>query len=635
MMSDQSMQNDEMREIIEDFIVESSELVENVIQDVVEIEKSQDEEMINGIFRAVHTVKGTSSFLGFGVLSNLAHKAEDVLGKMRKKELVPNAYIADTLLEALDLMKLIIEDIRTKGVEDSDASEVIDKLTRIFNDEIEASPPDGGESPETVQISVPETADGHGEPKVRLGELLVKEEVISVDELDELLKKQSQGEKKKIGEIVVEEKLLTEGQLQGILTKQKVPVDEQTIRIDVKKLDELMNLVGELVLGKNRLILVNSIAKKGEDGSGVMDSLSDVTNYIEVITNDLQLSVMKARLVPVSKVFNKLPRLVRSLCAEFNKDIDLKIEGEDTELDKSLIEALHDPMVHIVRNSVDHGIESMEERAAKDKGSGILSIKAYNEGNHVVIEVLDDGKGINAQDIKNKVVEKGILSESEVASMSDKEALNLIFIPGLSTAKKVSSVSGRGVGMDVVKTNIEKMNGQVYIDSELGKWTKLTIKLPLTLAIMRALVVRLIDELYAIPLNSVIELVKLRESAVKYVDKNEVLLLRDTIIPIVDLTRIFSTYEPGSQEGYLAICRISDKTVAVKIHAVVGQEEVVIKPLGEYLGNIKGVSGATIRGDGRVVLILDIPSLLKTVSGQNIHGRPSLQASNPIFLKTP
>jgi two-component system chemotaxis sensor kinase CheA len=597
-MEGQNVVNDEMREIINDFVIESSELVENVIQDIVAIEENPDEEIINGIFRAVHTVKGTSSFLGFGVLSNLAHKAEDLLGMIRKGEIKIDKEIADTLLEALDLIKAIIEDIKTKGADDRDTTSTVEKLELLGKVE-----------------------------KKKLGEILVEEKVLSENELNKVLEKQKTDKDKKLGEIVVEEKLITEGQLNNILTKQKAPKEreDQTVRIDVKKLDELMNLVGELVLGKNRLMMVNTIAKKGSDNGGVLDNLEEVTNYIEVITNDLQLSIMKARLVPLSKVFNKVPRMVRDLCSEFKKDIGLKISGEETELDRSLIESLTDPLIHIIRNSVDHGVETPEDRRTAGKEEkGLLSITAYNEGNNVMIEIFDDGKGINLQAVKEKVKEKGLMNEQELNNLPDKDAMNLVFIPGLSTAKKLTSVSGRGVGMDVVRTNIEKMNGQAYIDSEYGKWTKLTIKLPLTLAIMRALIVKIAEEFYAIPLNNVIELVKLRNGSTKSVDKNEVFMLRDIIIPILDMSKVFVSQGKSAgngHDGYLVICKISEKTIGVKVQAVVGQEEVVIKPLGEFMGNVNGVGGATIRGDGKVILILDVPAMINSNSLQNLHKR--------------
>ncbi|MBP8743723.1 MAG: chemotaxis protein CheW, partial [Syntrophorhabdus sp.] len=269
-------------------------------------------------------------------------------------------------------------------------------------------------------------------------------------------------------------------------------------------------------------------------------------------------------------------------------------------------------LIHIIRNSVDHGIEAPAEREKKGKSQkGVLSIKACNEGNQIIVEIFDDGKGINIQTVKDKVKEKGLLSEGELNGMSTREAMGLIFIPGLSTAKKVSNVSGRGVGMDVVKTNIEKMNGQVYIESEEDKWTRLTLKLPLTLAIMRALIVRVNQELFAVPLNTVTELVKLYDGLIKSVDKNEALVLRDMVIPIVDLSKIVDSSESRIDEGYIVVCNIGEKIIGIKAHSVVGQEEVVMKPLGEFLGNINGVGGATIRGDGKVILILDLPAVIE------------------------
>ncbi len=598
---EQMSQNDEMQEIIEDFIAESSELIEKVTQDIVVIEQNPDDEIVNGIFRAVHTIKGTSSFLGFDVLSNLSHKAEDVLGRIRKKEILPDATIADTLLEALDLMKVMVDDIRSTGTDARDVSATVEKLERLNSIE---------NSDQTEQDPGPAV---EGPAPKKLGEILVEENVLTDKELQGVLERQQQQADKKLGEIVVEEKLITEKQLKGFLAKQKTQKEEQNIRIDVKKLDELMNLVGELVLGKNRLILLDSMAKKREpeNAGNIFDNLSDVTNYIEAVTNDLQAAVMRARLVPISKLFNKVPRLVRDLCGDFKKEIDLKMEGEDTELDRSLIEALHDPLIHIIRNSVDHGVETPENREEKGKKrKGVLLIKAYNEGNQVIVEIFDDGKGINVQAVKDKVKEKGLMGDSELNGLSSREALNLIFIPGLSTAKVISNVSGRGVGMDVVKTNIEKMNGQVYIDSEEGQWTRLTIKLPLTLAIMRALIIRIKDELFAVPLNTVTELVKLRDGLIKPLDKHETLVLRDMVIPIVDLSKIFSSAGSRTEDGYIVVCNIGEKIVGIKAHSVVGQEEVVMKPLGEFLGNINGIGGATIRGDGKVILILDLPAVI-------------------------
>ncbi len=580
-------EHDEMKEIIDEFIVEANELAEKAIQDIIAIENNPDDEIINSIFRAVHTIKGTSSFLGFNTLSTLAHKSEDILGMVRKGNISPDQEVADVLLESLDLTRTLLEEIKDNGAEVSNTEATIAKL------EVLAKP-----------------------DRKKLGEILVEEAVVTGAEVADALKRQVGKEQpQKLGEILVEDKLITEGQLKEFLTKQKVHKEEQTIRIEVKKLDELMNLAGELVLGKNRLILLNNLVKKSDAKNNALDNLADVTNYIEVVTNELQLSVMRARLVPISKLFNKIPRLVRDLSAEFKKDIELNMEGEGTELDRSLIESLHDPLIHIIRNSVDHGIEVPEDREQKGKrGKGTLTVRAYNEGNNVIIEIFDDGKGINVEAVKEKAREKGLMGDAELNALSARDAMNLVFAAGLSTAKKVSSVSGRGVGMDVVKTNIEKMNGQVSIDSEEGQWTKLTLRLPLTLAIMRALIVKLLDQLFAIPLNTVTELVKLSEGLIKSVDKKEVLVLRDKVIPVVDLARIFSRAAEGEDDRYVVICNIGEKTIGLKARAVEGQEEVVIKPLGEYLGNVKGIGGATIRGDGKAILILDMSAMIDYAS---------------------
>ncbi len=593
-MENQFLEKDEMREIIDEFIVEAGELTEKAIQDVIVIENNPDEEMINGIFRAVHTVKGTSSFLGFNALSTLAHRAEDVLGMVRKGIMVPDHVVADALLEALDLIKTLLEEIKESGAEQSDTASTIEKL-EVLKAPDKTNPGEVREEPSAV-----EPVEAHDVPK--------EPEAAQVGMEPE--------------KVVVCDAAATANQVKNPPNKQKTQPhkEENTIRIEVKKLDELMNLAGELVLGKNRLILLNNMVKKSDAATNALDNLADITNYIEVVTNELQLSVMRARLVPISKLFNKVPRLARDLSAEFGKEIGLTMEGEETELDRSLIEALHDPLVHIIRNSVDHGVETPEERERNGKQkAGTLSLKAYNEGNNVIIEVFDDGKGICVEEVKKKAREKGLVGDAELAALPAREAMNLVFAAGLSTAKKVSNVSGRGVGMDVVKTNVEKMNGQVSIDSEEGKWTKLTMRLPLTLAIMRALIVRVLDDLYAIPLNTVTELVKLEQGQMKSVDKKDVLVLRDKVIPVVDLASVFTGEPQADADKYVVICNIGEKTIGIKTRGVEGQEEVVIKPLGEYLGNVKGIGGATIRGDGKAILILDMSALVGHTSFQNAY----------------
>lgn len=615
-MENEYLESDELKEIIDDFVLESRDLMEGAIQDLVTIENNPDTEILNRIFRGVHTVKGTSSFLGFSTLSTLAHRAEDILGKMRKGDFLADDAVTDVLLNACDAIKALIEDIAVAGNDGQmDVSEILGRLEEV-NQRTESGASAVQAPEKEPDLSQPAPATQTSEPESRTAP-----------------KKRSKAKKKGAATpqeaaqaVPLEtppEKTVKQGPVNGQTQKQTQPAaankEEQTVRVDVKKLDELMNLVGELVLGKNRLMMVNSTMRnRARKEEHLLDNLNDVTNYVEIITNDLQAAVMRARLVPVSKLFNKIPRLVRDLCSEFGKKVEISIEGEETELDKSLIEALHDPLVHIIRNSLDHGIETPDERRAKDKEpKGKLSLKAYSEGNQVVIEIFDDGKGVNVGNVIKKVREKGLMDEAELNALSRKDAMSLIFIPGLSTAQKVTSVSGRGVGMDVVRKNIEKMNGQVYIDSEEDQWTRLTMKLPLTLAIMKALIVQVAHEFFAIPLSIVVELVKLQETKVKTIDRNEVVVLRDRIIPLVNLGEVLESSDgTEKQDSSIIICNVFDKTVGLKVRSVIGQEEVVIKPLGEFLRHVKWVGGATIRGDGKVILILDIATI---INGLNKH----------------
>jgi two-component system chemotaxis sensor kinase CheA len=386
-----------------------------------------------------------------------------------------------------------------------------------------------------------------------------------------------------------------------------------------------MNLVGELVLGKNRLMLLGNLLQESESmqivtgldihggrstGSPLIASLAEGTRYIEMITNDLQTAVTRARLVPISRLFNKVPRLMRDLSSTSGKEVELIIEGSETELDKSLIEALHDPLTHIMRNAVDHGIEPREERLRRGKpAKGVISLKARNEGNHVAIEVMDDGNGIDVTAIKEKASAKGLLRHGEEIGLTAEEAISYIFAPGFSTAKKVTSISGRGVGMDVVKTNVERMNGQVYVNSEEGRWTRLTITLPLTLAIMKALLVRVSDEYYAVPLDAVLEVIKPEKEQMKTVQGREVLLLRDAMVPLVRLSSVVGRRPEPRDECAIILCKTPDRPVGLRVNSVAGQEEVVIKSLGEFLKGIRWIAGATTRGDGKVVLMLDLPGI--------------------------
>ncbi|GAA7597167.1 chemotaxis histidine kinase/response regulator CheAY2 [Helicobacter pylori] len=388
---------------------------------------------------------------------------------------------------------------------------------------------------------------------------------------------------------------------------------EQTVRVDVRRLDHLMNLIGELVLGKNRLIRIYSDVEERYDGEKFLEELNQVVSSISAVTTDLQLAVMKTRMQPVGKVFNKFPRMVRDLSRELGKSIELIIEGEETELDKSIVEEIGDPLIHIIRNSCDHGIEPLEERRRLNKPeTGRVQLSAYNEGNHIVIKISDDGKGLDPVMLKEKAIEKGVISERDAEGMSDREAFNLIFKPGFSTAKVVSNVSGRGVGMDVVKTNIEKLNGIIEIDSEVGVGTTQKLKIPLTLAIIQALLVGVQEEYYAIPLSSVLETVRISQDEIYTVDGKSVLRLRDEVLSLVRLSDIFKVDAilESNSDVYVVIIGLADQKIGVIVDYLIGQEEVVIKSLGYYLKNTRGIAGATVRGDGKITLIVDVGAMM-------------------------
>ena len=410
-----------------------------------------------------------------------------------------------------------------------------------------------------------------------------------------------------------ESKKAPEKQTQSPAPKERKSSIEQTIRVDVKRLDDLMNLIGELVLSKNRLLKIYDDVEERYEGEQFLEELNQVVSSVSLVTTDLQIAVMKTRMLPIGKVFNKFPRMVRDLSRELHKEIDLIISGEETELDKSIVEEIGDPLVHIIRNSCDHGIELPQERVAKGKPpKGTVQLKAYNEGNHIIIEIIDDGKGLDTDMLKMKAVEKGIISEKDADQMSDKEAFMLIFKPGFSTASQVTNVSGRGVGMDVVRSNIEKLNGIIEIDSEIDKGTTLKLKIPLTLAIIQSLLVSVQEEYYAIPLASVLETVRITPDEIQSVEGRSVLRLRNEVLSLVHLADLFDVervFNMG-EHAYVVIIGIAETKIGLIVDSLVGQEEVVIKSLGEYLKGIEGIAGATIRGDGRVTLIVDVGALM-------------------------
>ncbi|KUO52797.1 MAG: chemotaxis protein CheA [Desulfitibacter sp. BRH_c19] len=387
----------------------------------------------------------------------------------------------------------------------------------------------------------------------------------------------------------------------------------QTVRVDVQRLENLMNLVGELVIDRIRLADVEE-GLRNRYGTEGLEILEEISLHIGRISGDLQEEIMKARMFPIEQVFNRFPRMVRDLAQKANKEIDFVVEGKETELDRTVIEEIGDPLIHLLRNAIDHGIESPEARKKAGKPTnGVVKLKAVHQENQIIITVEDDGKGIDSDKIIIKALSKGLITEEKAERLTQKEALNLIFIPGFSTAETVSSVSGRGVGMDIVRNHIEKINGMVEINTNLGKGTKFTIRLPLTLAINRSLLVKLDKQVYAFPLANVVEIVDIPINEVKTVSKQEVAVIRGDVLPLYSLQGLLELKkEKQEKEKYsVVVVGLSEKRLGIIVDDLIGEQEIVIKTLGDYLGKIPGLAGATIMGDGTVALILDIRGMME------------------------
>ncbi|GAA7479022.1 chemotaxis histidine kinase/response regulator CheAY2 [Helicobacter pylori] len=660
---------DDLQEIMEDFLIEAFEMNEQLDQDLVELEHNpEDLDLLNRIFRVAHTIKGSSSFLNLNILTHLTHNMEDVLNRARKGEIKITPDIMDVVLRSIDLMKTLLVTIRDTGSDtnngkENEIEEVVKKLQAITSQNLEGAKERTKEALEKeVKEEIKEKAkENQTETKAPTTENPTSDNPLADEpdldyanmsaeeveaEIERLLNKRQEADKERRAQKKQEDQAKPKQEVTPTKeppktetpkvpktetpkvpkteTKAKAKADteenkapsigvEQTVRVDVRRLDHLMNLIGELVLGKNRLIRIYSDVEERYDGEKFLEELNQVVSSISAVTTDLQLAVMKTRMQPVGKVFNKFPRMVRDLSRELGKSIELIIEGEETELDKSIVEEIGDPLIHIIRNSCDHGIEPLEERRRLNKPeTGKVQLSAYNEGNHIVIKISDDGKGLDPVMLKEKAIEKGVISERDAEGMSDREAFNLIFKPGFSTAKVVSNVSGRGVGMDVVKTNIEKLNGIIEIDSEVGVGTTQKLKIPLTLAIIQALLVGVQEEYYAIPLSSVLETVRISQDEIYTVDGKSVLRLRDEVLSLVCLSDIFKVDAilESNSDVYVVIIGLADQKIGVIVDYLIGQEEVVIKSLGYYLKNTRGIAGATVRGDGKITLIVDVGAMM-------------------------
>ena len=604
-------------DIVKDFLIESYENLDRLDRELVELEKhGGNRETLASVFRTIHTIKGTCGFLGFNKLESVAHAGENLLSKLRDGKLQQSATITTALLAMVDVVREILATIEDSGVErERDDSELIATLTRLTRGET------GGTNGHPAKIAAPEKpaepppptapAPSRSEdaPVPSIGNILIEQGSVSASEVQRAVNQQVSGDPRHLGEILVEHGAVKSADIVEALqiqksTRSSSAAADRTIRVDVGLLDKLMNLVGELVLARNQVLQYTT---KHEDSAFLATS-----QRLNLITTELQEGVMKTRMQPIGNIWGQFPRTVRDVATVCGKKVRIEMEGRETELDKTIIEAIKDPLTHLVRNSVDHGVETPAVRVAAGKDpEGRIFLRAFHEGGQVIIEISDDGAGLDCERVKRKAVDRGLITAEQAARMNDREATNLIFLPGFSTAEKVTNVSGRGVGMDVVKTNIEKIGGTVDLQFKPGQGSTVRMKIPLTLAIIPALVVTSAGDRYAIPQVSLLELVRLeagqRKNGIERVQGAPVYRLRGQLLPLVYLNRALDVEAAEKQDGAvnIVVLRAEERQFGLIVDEVNDTEEIVVKPLGKQLKNIDTFAGATIMGDGQVALILD------------------------------
>ncbi len=597
-------------DIVKDFLIESYENLDRLDRDLVGLEKNpQDRDALAGVFRTIHTIKGTCGFLGFGKLEKVAHVGENLLTRLRDGQLRLNQELTTALLAMVDAVRQMLGSIEVSGAEgERDDTKLIATLTRLQQP---SEPPAKSQS-----ASVPEITIEAAAPPASIGDILMQQAGVTPAEILRAAKTQKEGDPRRLGEILVEQGAVKPADIVDALRAQSsrthAGASDSSIRVDVGLLDKVMNLVGELVLARNQVL---QFANRAKDTGFLAAS-----QRLNLITTELQAGVMKTRMQPIGNVWGQFPRTVRDVALACGKEVGIEMEGKETELDKTIIEAIKDPLTHLVRNSVDHGIELPEARvkAGKDR-AGRLILRAFHEGGQVNIEISDDGAGLNVERIRKKAVERALITAEQAARMPEREILNLIFLPGFSTAEKITNVSGRGVGMDVVKTNVEKIGGTVDVQSTLGGGTTVRVKIPLTLAIIPALVVTCGGDRYAIPQISLLELVRLKadqvSKGIELVHGTPVYRLRGRLLPLVYLSWELKLNEAAQSTAKsdgavnIVVVQADERRFGLIVDQINDTEEIVVKPLRKQLKAVKTFAGSSIMGDGKVALILDVLGL--------------------------
>jgi two-component system, chemotaxis family, sensor kinase CheA len=661
-------------EYLEVFMEELEEQLQLMDDEILKLEQDgESEEVIQSLFRAAHTLKGSSAAMGFEEMKQLTHEMEHLLDQVRSDKLSVSGPLIDLLFQSLDVLNQLKISIGNSELVAPDITGLVQKLNSFSESDSKQEPPvTAGEKPELSMDTIlrVQEAQEHGftvswitvfihpDCAIRGARALVirsnlsgwGDVLLSVPEIEEIDEQSAEplhlfylfaGNQDPqqllsqvaglidVADAAVEPLPVSEvqwfkppapepAQATSVSpSASQEPHKSQTIRVNVERLDHLMNLVGELVIHQTRIKQIERLQKQ-QSSEETMNELALISDHISRTVGDLQESVMKARMLPIEQLFNRFPRMVRDLSRSLNKQIELIIEGKETELDRTLIEEIADPLIHLIRNAVDHGIESPSERTQAGKSpAGRLRLRALHEDNQVVIYVEDDGAGINPARMKESALKKGIIASEEAEGLSDREAIELIFRPGFSTAGAVSDISGRGVGMDIVKSHIEKLNGIIDIETAVGQGTCFKIKLPLTLAIIVGLLVKLNEQTFVIPMSSISEIVRVPVTEIQKVNGQSVILLREKVIPVVWLHEYFQyqTLQSQGKHVQLVVIGSAEKRFALAVDELMGNQEVVIKSLGTFIGKVDCIAGATILGDGKVALILEASSIYRKITG--------------------
>ncbi|MEW6602139.1 MAG: chemotaxis protein CheA [Nitrospirota bacterium] len=625
--------NDEMDEIISEFITEAEESLERIEPLFVELEqKGEDKDLLNDIFRSMHTIKGAAGFLGFQPIVDVAHSSENIMKKLRDGEIPLAKELMDVILKSIDMLRLLLAHLKNKDGIEEDVVPLVKELGDALNKAVAMSggTPQSEQEAEYTETPALETSPQTSEAPVRTVKIpdtaanicepvkVVSDEKAAAVSAAESPRHDTDDAKQSVDH---DEQKVKSVEQAPKSSPQKPKESAQNLRVDIERIDKVMDLAGEVVLVRNRLLNISNYFDLKYSNDSMTETLMETVSFLDRVTSEMQLAVMKIRMQPIKKVLSKFPRLVRDMSSSVNKDVELTIYGEGTEVDKSVIEHIGDPLTHILRNSIDHGLESAEERIAKGKPpKGNVIINTYQKGTQIVIEISDDGKGLDVEKLKKKAVEKGLLTEEEAKRMSDEAATEIIFMPGFSTKEVATELSGRGVGMDVVKTNISLLNGYVEVSTEKDAGTTFKICIPLTLAIIQALMVEVSGSKYAIPLSPIEETLKVSKQDIENVTGQDVIVIRDRICPLFELNKLIDSRgngddENGSSHKYLVVIAMGDKKFCIAVDKLLGQEEVVIKSLDGIDTAASNVLGATITGDGKVVFILDVTGMSRNLMG--------------------